>query len=659
MTQGIKVLEQIRQNIKQGREKAFFGQYQEAINIFQPQLKQIEEQLRIISDADLKNQWQKLQKEINAELLVVESLFSVVNKGQFYQTPQKLVNKDEQQVGSQNKNNDLMNNQYNQQQQNAQMPQQQDYQNDYQQLQQQQQQQQKKPAAQKKYFPFDQVPFAHHHYPFNMMNNPSQHQQQFQQKQKAQSSSPFEDPWNYKNQQNLRNQNYQNNNNNNYERGNKFQPNIFGANQDANINKDSDFENNWLRPNLNKNQEKDPMVWDPPAPMKANRKSNPQPSYGQRNNNNKNYLDKIKGGQGNNKQDAENKRNYKKPWTVNAKTPKQEQKKGNNMNNNSELQERDSYLYSVYPDGRGPDAELIGMLEKEIVDKNPSVKFEDIAELETAKDILQEAVLLPLLMPKFFTGIKRPWKGVLLFGPPGTGKTMLAKAVATTGKTTFFNVSVSSLGSKWRGESEKLVRILFEMARFYAPTTIFFDEVDSIGGQRTEGQNEASRRVMAEMLVQMDGCGGSGEEEQKKTVMVLAATNHPWDIDNALRRRLEKRILIPLPTENGRKELFNIYLKNLKVEENINWDELIKKTEGFSGADIANICREAALIPMRKLLKKQGGFKNIADMEQLQKDAEVPLSFSDFEESLKNCSRSVSSSDLKKYDEWMAEFGSV
>lgn len=195
------------------------------------------------------------------------------------------------------------------------------------------------------------------------------------------------------------------------------------------------------------------------------------------------------------------------------------------------------------------------MLESEVVNTNPSVKFEDIAELEQPKNILKEAVLFPLLLPNFFKGIRRLWKGVLLYGPPGTGKTMLAKALATQGKTTFFNVHSSSFASKWRGESEKLVRILFEMAKFYAPTTIFIDEVDAICSRRGSDDCESSRRVKAEFLVQMDGCNtfssanvdnkesndkdeksqnnsekktsNDEEKEQSKLIMVLGATNRP------------------------------------------------------------------------------------------------------------------------------------
>ena len=145
------------------------------------------------------------------------------------------------------------------------------------------------------------------------------------------------------------------------------------------------------------------------------------------------------------------------------------------------------------------------MLEKDVLDKNPQVSFDEIADLDDAKNTLQEAVLLPILMPQFFKGIRRPWRGVLLFGPPGTGKTMLAKAVATQGKTTFFNVSASSIASKWRGESEKLVRILFNMARYYAPSVIFMDEVDSIASKRSSDEHESARKVKSELLIQMDG----------------------------------------------------------------------------------------------------------------------------------------------------------
>ena len=268
-------------------------------------------------------------------------------------------------------------------------------------------------------------------------------------------------------------------------------------------------------------------------------------------------------------------------------------------------------------------------------------------------------------MPDFFQGIRRPWKGVLLYGPPGTGKTMLAKALATQGKTVFFNVSAATFASKWRGESEKLIRLLFEMAKFYAPTVIFMDEVDAIGSKRGDGENEASRRVKSELLVQMDGANGNSSananslDKENKMVMVLGATNRPWDLDEALRRRFEKRVYIPLPNEPGRFEMFKINLKGVTLEDAIDWEKIVKNTEGYSGADIANVCREASLMQMRRrLLNNSGDIMNIINNPNFEKEIQAPISETDLLDSLQNISKSVSKKDLEEYEKWTQEFKS-
>ncbi|CAI9114069.1 OLC1v1014688C1 [Oldenlandia corymbosa var. corymbosa] len=308
----------------------------------------------------------------------------------------------------------------------------------------------------------------------------------------------------------------------------------------------------------------------------------------------------------------------------------------------------------------GPDADLAAMLERDVLETSPGVRWDDVAGLSEAKRLLEEAVVLPLWMPEYFQGIRRPWKGVLMFGPPGTGKTLLAKAVATECGTTFFNVSSATLASKWRGESERMVRCLFDLARAYAPSTIFIDEIDSLCNARgASGEHESSRRVKSELLVQVDGVSNSATNEDgtRKIVMVLAATNFPWDIDEALRRRLEKRIYIPLPNFESRKELIRINLKSIEVAADVDIDEVARKTEGYSGDDLTNVCRDASLNGMRRKIagKTREEIKNMPK-DEISKD---PVAMCDFLEALTKVQPSVSAADIERHEKWFSEFGSA
>jgi SpoVK/Ycf46/Vps4 family AAA+-type ATPase len=355
---------------------------------------------------------------------------------------------------------------------------------------------------------------------------------------------------------------------------------------------------------------------------------------------------------------------------------------------------------------------------------------------------------------------------------------MLAKAVASECSCTFLNVSASTLGSKWRGESEKLVRILFEIAAYYSPSTIFIDEIDSIAGARGgANEHESSRRVKTELMVQMDGmnsttpntstrppsatstpCSSIGNDKRQRnssssfnpqnrkssnvsrrgrgkrrngpsssdgddsdpdhdqegsshtssspsspSIIVIAATNTPWDLDEALRRRFEKRIYIPLPDQEGRTELFRLNMKSIEVSQDINFTELGGQlSEGYTGADISNICRDAAMMGIRRFLDdaKKNGLTNqeiqhLLKSNNFQENSSVSLDISnlrlssssssagvgsggtgkssestsvlslhstvtrnDFLLSFRKINRSINSNDLKKFENWMNQYGS-
>ena len=300
--------------------------------------------------------------------------------------------------------------------------------------------------------------------------------------------------------------------------------------------------------------------------------------------------------------------------------------------------------------------ELASWLQRDMIQDNPNVRWTDIAELDGVKRVLKESLVMPLKFPSFFTGLLQPWKGVLLYGPPGTGKTLLAKAVATECRTTFFNISASSIVSKWRGDSEKLVRVLFELARHHAPSTIFIDEIDALMSARGDaGEHEGSRRMKTELLTQMDGLLSGAEQ-----VFVLAASNLPWELDQALLRRLEKRILVPFPSATARELMMKWLLPKERLAAGVDFGALAARTDGYSGSDLKLVCKEAAMRPLRRLLVQldtsDGGLARAAETHAHVQPG--PVTADDVDDALRSTKASANNL-AAKYTAWAEEFGSV
>lgn len=308
---------------------------------------------------------------------------------------------------------------------------------------------------------------------------------------------------------------------------------------------------------------------------------------------------------------------------------------------------------------QGVDKTAAKQIFAEIVVRGDEVHWDDIAGLESAKSSLKEAVVYPFLRPDLFRGLREPVRGMLLFGPPGTGKTMLARAVATESHSTFFSISASSLTSKYLGESEKLVRALFAVAKKLSPSIVFVDEIDSIMGSRdNEGENESSRRIKNEFLIQWSSLSSAaagnthsnadGDDDER--VLVLAATNLPWSIDEAARRRFVRRQYIPLPepeTRSAQLKRLLSYQKHTMANED--FLELLNLTDGFSGSDLTSLAKDAAMGPLREL-----GDKLLLTPTELVR----PITLDDFKSSLNYIKPSVSQEGLQKYEDWASKFGS-
>lgn len=296
------------------------------------------------------------------------------------------------------------------------------------------------------------------------------------------------------------------------------------------------------------------------------------------------------------------------------------------------------------------------------------VTFDDIGALENVKDTLKELVMLPLQRPELFGKgqLTKPCKGILLFGPPGTGKTMLAKAVATEAGANFINISMSSITSKWFGEGEKYVKAVFSLASKISPSVIFVDEVDSMLGRRENpGEHEAMRKMKNEFMVNWDGL----RTKDKERVLVLAATNRPFDLDEAVIRRLPRRLMVNLPDAPNREKIIKVILAKEELAPGVDLEAVANMTDGYSGSDLKNLCVAAAHRPIREILEKEKKERAQALVENrplptLYNSSDVrPLKMEDFKCAHEQVCASVSSestnmNELLQWNDLYGEGGS-
>ena len=314
------------------------------------------------------------------------------------------------------------------------------------------------------------------------------------------------------------------------------------------------------------------------------------------------------------------------------------QRPNNNINNTNNNQKKDDK--SIVTN------DLRDKILSEIVESKPDVKFDDVVGLVEAKQILKEIIIIPNLRPDLFTGLRSPPRGLLLFGPPGTGKTMIAKAVATECKCTFFSISASSLTSKYLGESEKLVRALFQLAYEMQPSVVFIDEIESILSKRKEDENDAMKRLKTEFLIQFDGVGSSEENR----VLIIGATNRPFDLDPAVIRRLPKRVYVgPFNDEDKKGFIKKIITQNKCNISDEEFMKIAKMCNNYSNSDLKELCREAAYEPLREL--NSSSLKKVSELR--------PITFDDFNKAIRKVRGTLTEGILKQLEKWNQDFGAL
>lgn len=310
------------------------------------------------------------------------------------------------------------------------------------------------------------------------------------------------------------------------------------------------------------------------------------------------------------------------------------------------------------------DNEFEKILLSEVIPPDElGVTFDHIGALDNVKEALRELVMLPLQRPELFTKgqLRKPCRGLLLFGPPGTGKTMLAKAVATEAGANFINISLATIASKWFGEAEKYVKAVFTLASKISPSVIFIDEVDSMLGRRgKDTEHSAMRKLKNEFMSSWDGL----RTREKERVLVLAATNRPFDLDEAVIRRFPRRLMVDLPDALNRAKILKIILADEDIASDLDIDELASATDSYSGSDLKNLCTTAAYQRIREILdqEKKEKEKAIADGREPPPVGTPyirPLNMADMKLAMEKVRSSVASdaTSMLELQQWNDQYG--